>query len=149
VKRIVLVTAGLLALAALVAALVSCESADQARARLNDSAANLERARADAYAQKLAADTTAADRAHERALETLPFVLAVGGGIVLLVVAGLVFWDLRQQPRQVDPALLLYLERQRLDQVQMWRAIAALERRSLPAGENRGEVTIFNNGSDE
>lgn len=43
-----------------------------------------------------------------------------------------------------DPGLLFYLERlQAQRDRELWRAIAHLDRQSLPAGDNRREVVIY------
>jgi hypothetical protein len=140
-----------------VLALGGCESADNAAARRASEEAARVRAEAEAYQQRQAADVqAAAERAaireaarqagHERALETLPYVLAIGGGLLLAGLGLLLFWDLRRQaqPAGTDPALLLYLDRLRLQQAEQWRAIATLARRSLPSGDE-GEVIIYSN----
>ena len=159
-RRLATVALVLLLVAVGILAIVSCESVDNAAARRAAEEAAQLRAEAEAYQVRQQADTEAAaeranvrqmerDAAHQRTLEMLPFVLAIGGGILVLVLAGLAFWDLRarrQTTPAADPALLLYLERQRLDQAQLWRAIATLDRRSLVArGNDAREVVIYDN----
>ena len=138
--------------------LTSCESADNAAARRLSEESARARAEAEAYQVRAAADAAAAserastrqmerDASHERALETLPFVLAIGGGVLLLVLAGLVAWDLRsrQAPAStVDPVLLAYLDRLQLEQAQQWRVLAHVARRD--AVSSGREVEIWREG---
>jgi hypothetical protein len=119
-----------------------------------------ERARAErvqaealAYQTRKQADTEAAaeraairqverDAAHQRALETLPYVALVGGGVLVLVLLVLAAWDLRSMRRQpTDPTVLLMLERLRLEQQSQWKALAHLER--------SGEVVVYQEGGKE
>jgi len=142
--------------AGLVLALAGCASEDNAAARRAAEEAARVRAEAEAYQVRAAADTAAAaerasvrqmerDASHERALEALPFVLVIGGGVLLLVLAGLVFWDLRS--RQVaavpgDPVVLFYLERQerRLAELERaaWHAVATAQRSVVLEPGDRG-----------
>jgi hypothetical protein len=115
-----------------------------------------ERAAAEAYAVRRAADVQAeqgraaiqaAEReaGHQRALEVLPYVLAVVGGIVLLGGLGAVVILALERGRP-DPVLLAYLERQRLEQAELWHVVGQLarDRQRLPGGDNRrGEVVLF------
>jgi outer membrane murein-binding lipoprotein Lpp len=157
-KQILLSGLVLAGLAILGLVLAGCESPAAQRERAQ---AERIRAEAEAYQVRLQADVDAAaeranvrqmerDAAHQRALETLPYLVAIGGGILVLVLAGLVFWDLRgsgppgrRAVATTDPALLLLLERQRLEQAQLWHAIAWLDRRSLSAGEHGREVIVY------
>ena len=134
--------------------LTSCESADNAAARRLSEESARARAEAEAYQVRAAADSAAAserasvrqmerDASHERALETLPFVLAIGGGVLLLVLAGLVAWDLRsrQAPAStVDPVLLAYLDRLQLEQAQQWRVLAHVAR------DGARDVVVYEEG---
>ena len=161
VRQILTVVLVLAALAGLILVLVGCESADNAVARRAEAEAAARRAEAEAYQQRQAADTAAAaersairqaerNAAHQRALETLPYLVAIGGGILVLVLTGLVVWDLRSRPpAQPDPALLFYLDRLRLDGAkrdrELWHALAELSRRGLPSGDNGRGVVIYDN----
>ncbi len=119
--------------------------------------AEREKAEAEAYEQRSAAAVAAAgeranirqlerDAAHQRTLDLLPFVLAIGGGLLLAGFRAFLVWDLRRRPVQPvgsDPAVLMYLDRLRLDQAQQWRALAQLDRRTLPAMDNEKGVVIY------
>jgi hypothetical protein len=147
-----------------------CESADNAAARRANAESSLVRAEAEAYARRVAADESRRENGHQRALETLPFVVLILGGLLLAAFGAFIVWDrVRQTPRSpqagtVDSALLLYLERLRLDQTerdrQLWQAIAHLDRRNLPVlrtakspqagpAEERREVTIYGDRTAE
>ena len=174
--RLVMVTLIVLALAGLVLVLVGCAAEDRAaaerlameqglaRARAEEVRARGEaealkeeaeaeayelrtRANSEAEAQRAVIRQAERDAAHERALETLPILAISGGGVVVLVVAALIFWDLRARRPATDPALLIYLDRLRLDSVagdrELWHAIGELDRRALPSGYSRGEVIIW------
>ncbi len=120
-------------------------------------AAEREKAEAAAYEQRQSAAAAAAgeranvrqmerDAAHQRTLDLLPFVVAIGGGLALAGFGAFLVWDLRRRPVQpmgADPAMLVYLDRLRLDQAQQWRALAQLERRTLPAMDNEKGVVIY------
>lgn len=156
--------------------LTGCESADNAaarRARAEQQAANaqrdaelaraeVERARgeADVERQRAVAEAEASlaatrqmerDAAHQRVVEMLPYVLVIVGGLLLAGLGGLMFWDLRRQPRPVaaDPGLL-YLERLRLEdrarERDLWRAIALLARRGVGAGQEERVVIVYDEG---
>jgi regulator of protease activity HflC (stomatin/prohibitin superfamily) len=148
--------AGIVVLAALAAgvlALMSCASEDNAAARRANAEAALvraqgqadadrERARADAEASRASVRQMEKDAAHQRTVELLPFVVIIVGGLGVALVVFLVFWDLRSRPVATggaDPALLLYLRRQELDQAQQWRALAHLAREV----DNGREVIIY------
>ena len=137
--------------------LTSCESADNAAARRLSEESARARAEAEAYQVRAAADAAAAserastrqmerDASHERALETLPFVLAIGGGVLVLALGGFVVWDLRgrqmaQPPAaMIDPVMLAYLDRLRLEQVQQWRVLAHVAR------DGARDVVIYEEG---
>ena len=174
--RLVMTALIVLALAGLVLVLAGCAAEDRAaaerlameqglaRARAEEvrargeAAAMEEEAEAEAYelrtranseaeAQRSMIRLTERDAAHARALETLPVLAISGGGVVVLVVAALVFWDLRSRRPATDPALLIYLDRLRLESAsgdrELWHAIGELDRRALPSGYSRGEVVIW------
>ena len=160
-KWIVGLLGGALVIAGVVV-LAGCESADNAAARRANAEASLEVARGQAYAERAAADAAAAseraatreaarDASHQRALELLPYVLLIWGGLLLVGFAAFVVWDLRAlRERQTaagsDPALLFHLERLQLEQAErdreIWRVLGLLARRTLPAGVGT-EVTIY------
>lgn len=115
-----------------------------------------ERAAAEAYAVRRAADVQAAESraairqaereaGHQRSLEVLPYVLAIITGAVLLGGLGAVVVLVLNRPRQPDPLLLAYLERQRLEQAELWRAVAQLDRnrQRLASGGNGKEMIIY------
>jgi len=167
VKRLIPLALALLALAGLAVALVGCAAEDKAaaeRARAEQAAAQAQagilRAEAEAYTERQQADSEAAaersairqaerDAAHERTMDNLPYVLAFGGGILILALAMLMFWDFRGQRQQavVDPGLLFYLDRLRLESAgrdrELWHAIGELSRRELASGNGGGEVIIY------
>jgi len=144
----------LLALAGLLAGLlVACESPAAQRELAQ---AERLRAEAQAYERQRAADSAAAserasvrqmerDAAHERTLETLPFVLAIGGGVLIMlvvVVGGILIWreqSLRAaQPRPAPTSALATMQQPSLDEVlaylqqreaALWHALAVLARR--------------------
>ena len=138
----------------LVLVLAGCASEDNAAARRAAEEAARVRAEAEAYQVRAAADTAAAaeranvrqmerDAAHQRTVEMLPFVLAIGGGVLLLVLAGLVAWDLRsrQAPAStVDPVLLAYLDRLQVEQAQQWRVLAHVARRDAVSSGREVEI---------
>ena len=154
-KRLLMVGLALVVVSlGLVVFLTGCASEDRAAAQRANSEAALETARGQAYAERVRADAAAAaeraaireaarEASHQRAVEMLPIILIV---VMLLLVVGLAVWLLAFRAvvgGQSDPALLYYLERQRLEQAEIWRAIAHLERRRLQPGDGRGEVTIY------
>lgn len=152
-----------LVLVGLVLALAGCDSLEaqrlRAQAELAHAQAAEERARGEAEAQRLRAQAEAAaersraraeaeaslaatrqmerDAAHQRALETLPFVLAILGAGVVLALAVLALVR-RPAPPTADPRLLLELERLRLEagmrERALWHALASVQRQTLPAG---------------
>jgi len=113
-------------------------------------------AEADAYQKRLQADTSAAgeraalrqaerDAAHERTLELLPFTLLIVGvvalgGLAVVALAG----KFRQRP-QIDPGVILLLQRQdrRLQELERaaYHQIALEQRRQLWAGP--GPVVVY------
>ena len=141
----------LLAILALViigagALLTGCESADNAAARrLSEESARV-RAEAEAYQVRASVRQMERDASHERALETLPFVLAIGGGVLVLALGGFVVWDLRgrqmaQPPAaMIDPVMLAYLDRLRLEQAQQWRVLAHVAR------DGARDVVVYEEG---
>jgi hypothetical protein len=141
-----------------VVVLTGCAEVDNAAARRAAAESSLETARAQAYAERVRADSQAAgerslvrqaerDAAHQRVLELLPFLALIIGGLVLVGFAGLVFWDLRRQSVVTDAVLFLALQRWRLEQSErdaaLWQAIAQLDRRSLPARDDRSPVVTI------
>lgn len=80
------------------------------------------------------------DAAHQRMIDTLPYmVLALGGAAVALVLV-IMAWDLlrhRQPTPTGDPGLVFYLQRR---DAELWRAIARLERQA--PGDSR-DVVIY------
>lgn len=149
----------LLALAGLlVGLLVACESpavqrelAQAERIRAEAQAYERQRAAdAAAYAERAAVRQMERDAAHERTLETLPFVLAVGGGVLLalvIVVAGILLWREQSIRRAAQPQpepqmalattqppttlddLWAYLQQR---EAALWHALAVLARRQPP-----------------
>ena len=154
----------LLALAGLLAGLlVACESpaaqrelAQAERIRAEAQAYERERAAdAAAYAERAAVRQMERDAAHERTLETLPFVLSIGGIVLVtlvIIVAGVLLWreqslraaaelrTVQPQPEQTavatapQPATLddlwAYLQQR---EAALWRALAVLARRQQGA----------------
>lgn len=157
--RKLLAVIGILGLVGGVLLLTGCDSPAAQRERAQ---AERIRAEAQAYQQKKQADTEAAseranirqmerDASHQRTMELLPFVLLIVGGLLLAGLGGLIFWDLRRQAAlTVDPRLLACLEHLQLQQTegdrQLWRALASIQRRSLPAGSQ--EVIIYEQGKE-
>jgi hypothetical protein len=159
--RRMLTAVGSLALAGVVvlAVVAACESPAAQRER---AAAERVQAEAIAYQLRQQADTEAAaeratvrqmerDAAHQRALDLLPYVLIIAGGLALAGLGLVLWWDLRSMRPLApgDRALLLHLQRLELSQAerdrQLWRAIAALDRRTLPAARSGREVVIVDN----
>ena len=109
--------------------------------------ADLELARAEADAERAETRQAERDAAQARALVWLPYLVAIGGGVLVAALVILVFWDLRATraapPATIPPALLAYLQDR--DQA-MWRAIAAEQRRRLP--EASGPVVIYDSGAN-
>jgi len=153
-KRLLAITAILVVLGAVVLVASSCESPAAQRERAR---AESVRAEAAAYQQRVQADAQAAaeraatrqmerDAAHQRSLETLPYLMLICGGVGVGGLALAFLWDLRRtRPVAAEPGLLLYLERLQLDAAerdrQLWRAIAQLDRKAI--GPGREEVTIY------
>jgi hypothetical protein len=146
---------GIVVLVLVVAVLVvaGCESEDNAAARRAEAAASAERAQAEAYQVRMAADTeAAAERAaireasrqagHERVIELLPFVVAILGAVAVAGI-GLLVWSRPRQAPAVDPGILLLLEQQRRQLAEAeratWRIVAEAQRRQL-VGEQRVSV---------
>jgi hypothetical protein len=148
-------TAMVLAVAALLTGvLVACESPAAQRElaqaeRIRAEAQAYERQRAAdaaAYAERAAVRQMERDAAHERTLDTLPFVLAIGGGVLLalaIVVGGILLWreqSLRAAQPQPAPTSALattpqpatlddlwaYLQQR---EAALWHALAILARR--------------------
>jgi len=158
-RKILAVALILAALAGLGLVLAGCESSDNAAARrLSEESARV-RAEAEAYQVRAAADSAAAserasvrqmerDASHQRTVEMLPFVVAIGGGVLLLVLAGLVVWDLRSRQAArapaptLDPVLIDYLNRLQLEQSRQWRVLAHMAR----VNRDAGEVVIYDGG---
>ena len=130
--------------------LIGCESPAAQRELAR---AERVRAEAQAYERERAADAAAyaeraeirqmeRDAAHERTLGLLPFVLSIGGGMLVLCLGFLVWWDLRSQ-RLAQPASLERLPASRewadlaraLEQREraLWHAMATLARRQQEA----------------
>lgn len=117
-----------------------------------EAAARKQQAEAYSYQIRTQADTeAAAERAaireaarqagHERALESLPYLLVIGGAVALGGFAAFIVWDLRSQrlQAQADPLALYYLHRLELEQRQLWHLLADLDRRGLIVHE-RDEI---------
>jgi hypothetical protein len=155
--KVIAGAAALLAVALVLVLLAGCESADSAAARRAAAEADRVRAEGEAYQARAAADTqAAAERAaireaarqagHERALETLPFVVLLVGALGLAGLGAVLLWDTRTRPRaDAGPAIVAYLADLRAEQARheadLWRAIAHLDRRrELGPG---AEVTIY------
>lgn len=103
-KPVLLLTLLALMLSALV--LVGCESP---AAQREQARADRIRAEASAYEKEKQADAEyntqvtlnrqyERDASHERTMESLPFVLAIGGGVVVLCLGLFAWWDLRSRP---------------------------------------------------
>jgi hypothetical protein len=126
--------------------LIGCESPaaqrELARAeRIQAEAQAYERERAAdaaAYAERASVRQMERDAAHERTLEILPFVLAIGGGVVVICLGLFAWWDLRsqrralpapleQQPGAEDWAKLAWALEQR--ERALWHALATMARR--------------------
>ena len=118
--REVLGVVGLVVLVCVGALLVSaCIPADNAATRRANAEAAEVRAGAEAYQVRQQADTQAAaerantrqmerDAANQRSLTTLPFVLAIGGGVLVLVL-GLIGGYLAWQNLQIERAKIQYI----------------------------------------
>ena len=146
---------GLAVIVVIVVAVVGVISWDVGASRRLDARANLERAEAAAFEQRQQARTEAAEvraqirasereASHQRTLEMLPYVALVVGAVVVVALAVvLVWWSVHR--RQADAAMLLYLERLRLEQQvqngELWAAIAQVDRRALGSGDK--SVVIY------
>jgi hypothetical protein len=158
-RKAAVVTGVAVLLAVLVALLGACESPAAQRERAAaeriraEAAAESERIRAqtEAVAERAAIRQAERDAAHQRTLDVLPYVLAIGGGVLLAGAGLLVFWDLRRQAALVarpgSDVLLLARELQRLELIQarrdreLWRALGRVAARGeLPPG---GRVVIY------
>lgn len=118
----------------------------QAGLELAKARADAERSQAETLAMSERAATRQMERdaAHQRALELLPFVAMILGAVGLAGLGALMFWDSRRNRAAVDPTLALLLGQMTRDQIQLWRAVAHLDRRAaLPAGDDRREVVII------
>jgi hypothetical protein len=135
--------------------LIACESPAAQRElaqaeRIQAEAQAYERERAAdaaAYAERAAVRQMERDAAHERTLETLPFLLAIGGGVLIalaIIVGGILIWreqSIRRaapphpepqaalatvpQPATLDD-LLAYLQQR---EAALWHALAILARK--------------------
>lgn len=118
------------------ARLVQAEAARE-RARAEADVARLQ-ARADAEASLAATRQMERDAAHQRMVESL---IALSLGVLpLSLAAGAVMFLLAARQRySLDPTLLVYLDRLQLRQAvrerELWHALATMQRRQLPAGE--------------
>lgn len=108
--------------------------------------AERERARAEAAERLAATRQMERDAAHARLLATLPYVVTLVGAFLVAGVFVVVWADgrRRQVPAApVDPAILTYLDRMRLDQAAAWRVIARLDRRVGELPREGHEVVIY------
>ena len=98
------------------------------------------------------------EQAHRQALETLPLVVAIIGGLLATAIAGgVIVWQMRQPPRPAQaaqqpqapaalPAVNVFVLQpgqgsgRRADQ---WRGLQAEAERLGLAGGNRGEVIVY------
>jgi hypothetical protein len=125
-KKTVLAVLAIASVAALV--MVGCQSRvaeERAVAERLDAEADLALAEADAYQRRVAADTSAEaarssmrqferGASHERTLETLPFLVAVVGMVVILVAAAVMGWLRYCSRPSMDVLLLLQQQDRRL-----------------------------------
>lgn len=153
-----LLVAGLVIVAVVgVALLGGCEgvtlgSQDRQAQRLA-AQAELARAEAEADSERAAARQMERDAAHQRALDVLPFVIAIGGGVVIVLGLGLVAWDVRtSRPAHAGAAdLAILAELRRLAELQerqgrRERAILRVLAGRPVLPEGRGPVTIYPEG---
>jgi len=118
-KQVGVLVLVLAALVLLAVVLTGCESpaaqrelAQAERIRAEAQAYERERAAdAAAYAERASVRQMERDAAHQRSLETLPLVLAIGGGVVICLVLAYMFYLERHRPAQPradqQPALAL------------------------------------------
>jgi hypothetical protein len=106
-----------------------------------------EQAEAEADAERAATRQMELAAAHQRAIDTLPYLAAVGGLVIIGVLAMILVHDLwgRYRPQPGDPELLVYLDRLRLEQAErdraLWMALGRLSRH-LPDGADQ-EVVVY------
>lgn len=77
--------------------LTGCESADRAAAERARAEAEIVRARSEAATERAIQSREASAQQHQQFLEVVPVILMVGGGVLLLVLAGLFAWDMQRQ----------------------------------------------------
>jgi hypothetical protein len=125
----------------------ACAEADHAAAARAEAEAYKIRAEAAAYTERVAANQDAADRAHQRALDNLPYIAMIGGGLLLAGFGGFIFWDIRRQMSRADSLreqqmlLMVYDQGRRLGELERakWQHIAATQRGQLTMTE-RGVI---------
>jgi predicted transglutaminase-like cysteine proteinase len=104
-----------------------------------------ERAEAEADAERAATRQMELAAAHQRALDTLPYLAGVGGLVIIGVLAMILVYDIygRYRSQSTDPHLLLYIDQIRLELADrdraLWGAMGQLTRR-LPAEVDREVV---------
>jgi hypothetical protein len=138
----------LVAMGLAVSMVAGCAPVDNAAARRASAEAEKIRAESAAEAERAAAREMQRDAAHQRSLETLPYLVLVVGLVGLAGLVGVMVWDGRGRQRDnTGQAVVAYLAELRAEQsrreAEVWRAIAHLERerRALPE-RRRGEVVI-------
>lgn len=80
--------------------LAGCESADSSEARRLAAEANLVQVQADAHDQRVQTNIEAANARLERALIILPYIIAIGGGVLVAALGLFIFWHLNVRATQ-------------------------------------------------
>jgi len=126
---------------------------ERARADRLVAAAQLEIARADAAAVRAAADRASAEQAHRHAMELVPVVVAVVGGLLLAALVLFLVWDVRCERRAAAAALpvvrvlVLPVVMSGESRADYWRSVSAAAAQVL-ALHPGDDVGIYPGGGD-
>jgi hypothetical protein len=137
--------------------LVGCESPAAQRERAEAQRISAE---AQAYQQRLQADTAAAaeraalreaarEAGHQRTLELLPYLVIVVGALLLAGLGVMIYWDPRSRirPDASQETLLLHLERLQIRQAEqervLWHAICEMQRRMIESESKGTDVMVI------
>lgn len=151
---------GLLIVAILAAGAIMLSGCESPAAQREHARAERSLAEAQAYQQRVQADTVAAaeraaireserERGHQQAMEMLPYVLIIGGGLLVAGLVVLMMWDVRLhgRPGGMDPAVMAQqMEQLRLQHAAteraMYRLLIEMQRQKLSAGMREREVVV-------
>lgn len=95
-------------------ALTGCGSADRAAAARAQAEASAIRARSSAATERAIQERESSRQSHQQFLEIVPILLMVGGGVLVVLLGGFIFWDIRTRTVMQYDAEIRRLELQRL-----------------------------------